>query len=250
MARSFYPGDLIVAAGAGTPPVLTIAAGAYFTVWSAKSGGSQYTDLKASDGVTNLPTSGSPAKPFADGNGNRPDLYGPDAVNVTLWCDTGITRYPMIPVLEVDSQLTNGAKKNVANTFTAQQTFTGTATAFSNTPTVSGNLLAHGGNLVSLLSDSTFLAAIKQVVRTVEPFGLMMWNNATSKWAAWVASASSGAGAWVDDAARPDVPPGACFYFADLYSAATMPTGTQALLYVSNGMGDKMFWNENSVLYT
>lgn len=249
MARSYYPGDLIVQAGAGSPAAVLLAPGANFTVWSAQTGGTQYTDLKASDSVTTLPTSGSPAKPFADANGNLPSFWGPDGVNITVWIDTGVTRYPALPNLEVDSFITNGARKNVANTFTTQQTFNGAATAFLNTPTVAGAQLVHSGNLVSLLSDSAFIAALRIAVRNDQsPFGHMAWNNSTSKWMGWDQT-SGASGAWVDDKARPNVPPGCCFYFAALYVGATLPTGTQAMQYVANGPGDKIWLHKDSTLW-
>jgi hypothetical protein len=160
MARSFYPGDLIVASGAGSPAVVTLAPAAAFTVWAAKTGGSQYTDLLASDGVTALPTSGG--NPFCDSNGIRPDLYGPNNVNTVIWCAVGLgsTRYPMYPSTDIATALTTGAKLNVVQSFTAAQSFTsGTATTFSTTPTVSGNTVAHAGNLGTLMATSAIMGA-------------------------------------------------------------------------------------------
>ena len=141
MARYYYPGgEIIAAAGAGSPAVLTLSPAQEFTVWSAEEGGSQYTDLLQADGATPLPVAGS-GKPFCDSNGKPPGLYGPDGVKTVLWRDTGSgsgPRYPMYPSTEITAVLTNGVRTNVANTFTAAQAFTAAVT-MSQTPTVSGS---------------------------------------------------------------------------------------------------------------
>ena len=86
-------------------------------------------DLKAADGTTNLPVNGS-GNPFADSNGYPPDLWGPDGVR-EMWRQVGTVRVPMYPSTEMFDTLVNGARRNVANTFTAAQSFTsGTPSAF------------------------------------------------------------------------------------------------------------------------
>jgi len=58
-----------------------VAAGIPFSLWSELHGGTQYTDIKAPDGVTSIPL-------VMDGNGVRPELRGPDSVK-TMYCDAG-----------------------------------------------------------------------------------------------------------------------------------------------------------------
>lgn len=181
MARSYFPGDnIIVAAGSGSPANVTLAPGAEFTVYSAETGGSQYTSLLAADGTTSLPVNGN-GKPYADANGKPPGLYGPDGVNTVMWRDINGTRYPMFPSTDLAGLLTNGAKTNVANTFSTAQTFTsGTATAFSTAPTVSGNAVAHAGNLATLMATSSILGAFLNA--TGMPYYIYV-NPTTGVWA-------------------------------------------------------------------
>src|SRR5688500_14246666 len=109
MARSFFPGsDIIVAAGSGSPAVITLAPASEFKVYSAKTGGTQLTDLKAADGATNLPVAGS-GNPYTDSQGVPPDMWGPDGVNQIMWMElvTGSVasskRFPMIPSDRADA---------------------------------------------------------------------------------------------------------------------------------------------------
>jgi hypothetical protein len=96
--RHLFPGDLILAAGAGAPPVATLAPGAAFSMWSDRAGGSQYTDLMTPDGVTPLTAPG--VTPVADSNGLRPSMLGPDTTAgvevLVMWCETGVgDRFPV-----------------------------------------------------------------------------------------------------------------------------------------------------------
>lgn len=94
MARYLYGSDLIFTALA--PPTVLLAANAPFTLWSERSGGVQYSDCTAPDGVTPL-LADNLGNFLADGTGQRPTLRGPDSV-VLMWVDTGSgTRYPIIP---------------------------------------------------------------------------------------------------------------------------------------------------------
>lgn len=80
--------------------------------------------------------------------------------------------------------------------------------------------------------------------RAASPFGKMYWNDATATW--WGYDAATNA--YVDGAPRPNVPIGCCDYDAVLYSAATLPVGAQAMLFIANGPSDRMYLNVNSSL--
>lgn len=180
MARLYYPPtELIVATGSGTPAALTLSPAAEFTVWSAMTGGSQLTDLKAADGTTNLPVNGS-GNPFADSNGWPPGLWGPDGVVGVLWRQVGSQRSPMAPWNDADDLLKNGARKNAANTFTGAVSFTsGTAVAFTTTPTVAGQTVVTAANLATLVSAPAVQIAIKNI--TGEPWTINI-NESTGVW--------------------------------------------------------------------
>lgn len=176
MARSLFPSSDIIAGTSGGN--LVLAPNANFTIWSARTAGTQYTDLLASDGVTALPTSGSPAKPFTDANGVPPSFYGPDGVNVPVYMDTGSGRFPVFPVDDVASYLTNGARKNVANTFSAAQSFSA-GVAFTTTPTVSGSNVATQSNLGTQLSDVPTMVAFLNA--TGQPYVIYV-DQVTGAW--------------------------------------------------------------------
>ena len=82
MPRHFFPGDLMVDLNGNPAP------GAPFTWWSEKTGGSQYTDVVGADGVSTIALVAGP-------DGNRPDMWGPNNVEV-MYCETGASiRYPV-----------------------------------------------------------------------------------------------------------------------------------------------------------
>ena len=232
MVRYYFPStELIVAAGAGSPAALTLAPAAEFTVWSAETGGTKYTDLKAADGTTNLPVNGS-GNPYADSNGYPPDLWGPDGVR-EMWRQVGSVRTPMYPSTEMFDTLINGARRNAANTFTQAVSFTsGTATAFSVSPTVSGSPLVSSTGLTS-------------TARSAVPYGNMAWDATTDTWWAYDPATFT----WVNGGPRPSCPPGTCTYDARNDPAAIMPTGTQAPQKFGNLPGDTFRLHQSSPLW-
>ncbi|MGK5531528.1 glycerophosphodiester phosphodiesterase [Streptomyces sp. URMC 129] len=82
MARHLYGGVAEYVIAKGTANAAILQPGATVTCWSAESGGSQYTDLLMSDGVT--PIAGGELE--ADATGALPEWYGPDGVT-SLWLD-------------------------------------------------------------------------------------------------------------------------------------------------------------------
>jgi hypothetical protein len=178
MARTYYPGgEIIVATGAGSPAALTLNPAAEFEVYSAESGGTEHTDLLAADGTTPLPVAGS-GKPFCDSNGKPPGLYGPDGVTGVLWRAIGSVRYPMYPSAAISTMVAQGARKDIANTFAAAQTFS-SAVAFSATPTISGQ------NLTTATTVASHMAVVSQIVAflnaTGQPYVLYV-NPSTGVW--------------------------------------------------------------------
>jgi hypothetical protein len=179
MARSYYPPDnMVVAAGGGSPAALTLAPSAEFRVYSAETGGTEYTDLLASDGVSALPLNGN-SRPFCDSNGIPPGLYGPNNVNTVLWRDLGGSkRFPMYPSTDIAGVLVNGVRTNVANTFTAAQSFTGAVT-MSTTPTVAGQTVVTAANLAAQMAVVSNLVAFLNA--SGQPYTVYV-NPSTGVW--------------------------------------------------------------------
>lgn len=118
---------------------------------------------------------------------------------------------------------------------------------------------AKAGNAVPLWTDivkPAFIAAgttaalarsaigFDAAARAATPFGKMWWNDSTATWWGYDAATNS----YIDGAPRPNVPIGCCDYDAVLYSAATLPIGAQAMLFIANGPSDRMYLNVNSPL--
>lgn len=84
------PGDFTVADPGTTANVVTIAPSATGTVWSAETGGVQYTDLQT---LVGAPTTGI----TSDGRGNVVGFFGPDEVR-GVWADFGSGRVWLDPI--------------------------------------------------------------------------------------------------------------------------------------------------------
>lgn len=107
-------------------------------------------------------------------------------------------------------------------------------------------VIAAGADAATARAAIGFDIAARQAV----PWGRMAWNSITKKWAAWDPTAASGAGAYVDDAPRPNCPPGACTYDATNDATATQPIGAQAPQQVAGFAGDAGEFNSSSAFYT
>ena len=93
MSRYLFAPEPIINILAGSAAV-QIGANAPFTLWTARTGGTQVTDCVAPDGLSALPMSGGAF--VADASGQPPAFYGPDGV-VELWLDAGAgVRYQLV----------------------------------------------------------------------------------------------------------------------------------------------------------
>lgn len=94
MARHIFAGDSVWKTDS------TPYANQPFTLWDDLTAGTQVTDVKSSDGVSDITLQ-------TDSLGRRPVLRGPDGVK-TLFCDTGAgIRFPMIGIDALEFVLEN-----------------------------------------------------------------------------------------------------------------------------------------------
>lgn len=183
MARTRYaPQQILVATGAGSPAVLTLAPASQFRIYPTEIGGSPYTDLLAGDGTTALPVNGS-GFPYCDLAGVPPVLYGPDGVSGVLWLDnfTGM-RFPWVPSAQLHTTLTSGALlTNVTQAFAGPTSFThgSTPVAFTLVPTVSGSTMITAANLAAQFAASAVQIAWHNL--TGQPYFLYV-NPSTGVW--------------------------------------------------------------------
>jgi hypothetical protein len=121
MARHSFFGDLasfVYTVGASN--VLSAGGGVTVTCWSARTGGTQYTDLATDAAGTGSPltltsSTGTGGYPV----GAIPLTYGPDGI-VSMWVSANSG--PRQMVIANDMLLTNTASTSVANTWTKTQT--------------------------------------------------------------------------------------------------------------------------------